>query len=67
LCVDDLALAVDRARAATSQHLRVLREAGVVEGRRRGTTIYYRLRPSRSLDQVEAVISALTPRKITLV
>jgi DNA-binding transcriptional ArsR family regulator len=41
LSVNDLALAVDRAPAATSQHLRVLREMGLVGRERRGTTIYY--------------------------
>ncbi|MFI0471065.1 ArsR/SmtB family transcription factor, partial [Saccharopolyspora sp. 5N102] len=28
-----------------SHHLKVLREAGIVEGDRRGTWIYYRVRP----------------------
>jgi ArsR family transcriptional regulator, lead/cadmium/zinc/bismuth-responsive transcriptional repressor len=44
LCVDDLAAAIDRAPAATSQHLRILRGLGLVEGTRHGTVIYYRLR-----------------------
>lgn len=43
LSVGDLAVAVESARPATSQHLRVLRDLGVVEGERRGTTVYYRL------------------------
>ena len=43
LSVSDLAVAVESARPATSQHLRVLRDLGVVEGERRGTTFYYRL------------------------
>jgi ArsR family transcriptional regulator len=45
LCVNDLALAIDRAPAATSQHLRVLRDLALVEGHRRGTAMYYRLTP----------------------
>ena len=44
LSVGDLAVAVESARPATSQHLRVLRDLGVVAGERRGTTVYYRLR-----------------------
>ena len=43
LSVGDLAVAVESARPATSQHLRVLRDLGLVEGERCGTTIYYRL------------------------
>jgi ArsR family transcriptional regulator, arsenate/arsenite/antimonite-responsive transcriptional repressor len=43
LSVGDLAVAVEGARPATSQHLRVLRDLGVVEGERRGTAVYYRL------------------------
>ena len=45
LCVNDLALAIDRAPAATSQHLRVLRDMSLVSSHRRGTTVYYRLTP----------------------
>jgi ArsR family transcriptional regulator len=44
ISVVDLALVIDRAPETTSQHLRVLRELGVVEGERRGHRVYYRLR-----------------------
>src|SRR5438045_2431455 len=50
LCVNDLALAIDRAPAATSQHLRVLREMGMVEGYRQGTAIYYRLKQGAATE-----------------
>lgn len=43
LCVNDLALAINRAPAATSQHLRVLRDLDLVRRERRGTTMYYSL------------------------
>ncbi len=46
LCVNDLALAIDRAPAATSQHLKVLRDLDLVNSRRHGTAVYYRLNPS---------------------
>jgi DNA-binding transcriptional ArsR family regulator len=59
LSVDDLAAAVDRAPAATSQHLRILRELGLVEGARKGTVIYYQLRPSPATEHVEGVLQAL--------
>jgi DNA-binding transcriptional ArsR family regulator len=60
LTVDDLALVVERAPPATSQHLRVLRGLGLVEGRRRGTAVYYRLRPAPATDEVLAVARLLT-------
>jgi ArsR family transcriptional regulator, zinc-responsive transcriptional repressor len=59
LCVNDLAVVIERAPAATSQHLRVLRDVGVVEGSRRGTTIDYRLRAGLVTEHMEAVLQAL--------
>jgi DNA-binding transcriptional ArsR family regulator len=59
ICVGDLALAISRAPAATSQHLRVLRDLGLVEPRRRGTTIYYRLQDNDATKQLEAVLASL--------
>jgi ArsR family transcriptional regulator len=59
LTVDDLALVIGRSPAATSQHLRVLRELGLVEGRRRGTAVHYRLRPGPATDDVLAAARRL--------
>jgi ArsR family transcriptional regulator, arsenate/arsenite/antimonite-responsive transcriptional repressor len=58
LCVTDLALAIGRAPAATSQHLRVLRDLELVAGSRRGTAIYYDLKPGAA-TQLETVLSSL--------
>ncbi|HLY64370.1 MAG TPA: metalloregulator ArsR/SmtB family transcription factor [Chloroflexota bacterium] len=58
LCVNDVALAINRAPAATSQHLRVLRDLQLVDTRRRGTTIYYRLHPGAA-TQLESVLDCL--------
>lgn len=44
-CVCDLTAAFALSGPTISHHLRVLREAGLVEGDRRGTWIYYRVRP----------------------
>jgi ArsR family transcriptional regulator len=44
-CVCDLTDAFDLSGPTISHHLKVLREAGVIEGERRGTWIYYRVRP----------------------
>jgi DNA-binding transcriptional ArsR family regulator len=43
LTVGDLAAILQRSMSATSQHLRVLREGGVVSARRRGRAVIYSL------------------------
>jgi len=45
MAVRELTAGVDISQAAVSQHLRVLREAGLVSCRRDGRQSYYRLRP----------------------
>ena len=59
LCVDDLSIVIERTATATSQHLRVLRNIGLVEGDRRGTTVNYRLRPGPTTDHLQAVLRAM--------
>lgn len=44
-CVCDLTAAFDLSQPTVSHHLRVLRDAGLVEADRRGTWAYYRLAP----------------------
>ena len=45
VCVCDLTAAFDLSQPTISHHLRVLRDAGLVEADRRGTWAYYRLVP----------------------
>jgi ArsR family transcriptional regulator, arsenate/arsenite/antimonite-responsive transcriptional repressor len=45
LCVCDLNAAFDLSQPTVSHHLKILREAGLVEATRRGTWAYYRLVP----------------------
>jgi DNA-binding transcriptional ArsR family regulator len=59
LAVDDIALVIGREPPATSQHLRILRDLGVVEGERRSSRVYYRLRPGRPTDQAVRVLTEL--------
>jgi ArsR family transcriptional regulator len=44
-----------------SHHLKVLREAGLVEGERRGRWVHYRVIPERLAD----IASALTPQLVS--
>jgi len=45
VCVCDLTAAFDLSQPTISHHLRILREAGLVEAERRGTWAHYRLVP----------------------
>jgi ArsR family transcriptional regulator len=45
VCVCDLNEAFDLSQPTISHHLRILREAGLVDATRRGTWAYYRLVP----------------------
>jgi ArsR family transcriptional regulator len=45
ICVCDLTAAFELSQPAISHHLRILREAGLVEAERRGNWAYYRLVP----------------------
>ncbi|MFC5061885.1 ArsR/SmtB family transcription factor [Actinomycetospora atypica] len=44
-CVCDLTGVFELSGPTISHHLKVLREAGLITGERRGTWIYYRVRP----------------------
>jgi len=50
LSVNQLAEKLEIPKANTSQHLAVLRQAGVVATRKEGINVYYRLRSSRISD-----------------
>jgi ArsR family transcriptional regulator, arsenate/arsenite/antimonite-responsive transcriptional repressor len=56
ICVCDLTGAFDVTGATISHHLRVLREAGMVDGERRGTWVYYRVR-REALDLLGALLT----------
>lgn len=61
LSVGDLASTLGRSKSATSQHLRVLRDGGVVSARRRGRAVIYSLTASPMVDAtVEMLNQAAT-------
>jgi ArsR family transcriptional regulator len=55
VCVCDLTEAFDVSQPTISHHLRILREAGIVNVDRRGTWAYYRLVP----EAIESLRAAL--------
>jgi len=60
VCVCDLTDAFDVSGPTISHHLRVLREAGLVDSQRRGTWVHYRARPD-ALRQLAALLQIATP------
>lgn len=59
MCVCDLQDAVGAAQSRLSFHLRVLREAGLVDDRRAGRWVFYSLRP----DVLDAMAAWLQERR----
>jgi ArsR family transcriptional regulator len=59
-CVCDLADAFDLTGPTISHHLRVLREAGIISGERRGTWVYYRVAPG-VLQRLSSVLMTPVP------
>jgi ArsR family transcriptional regulator len=60
ICVCDLTPAFDLSGPTISHHLKVLRQAGLIEGDRRGTWVYYR--PVRAkLAALSALLDAPVP------
>jgi ArsR family transcriptional regulator len=57
--VCDLTPAYNLTGPTISHHLKVLREAGLIEGERRGTWVYYRAVPGR----LAALALVLTPTR----
>lgn len=60
ICVCDLTAAFDLSGPTISHHLRVLREAGLVDAERRATWVYYRVRP-RALKRLAGLLDIAAP------
>ena len=57
VCVCDLNAAFELSQPTISHHLKILRDAGIVESSRRGTWAYYRLVPE-ALDALRGALAA---------
>ncbi len=57
VCTCDLAPGVGLSEATVSHHMKVLREAGLVEGTKKGTNTFYRPQPSA----LAALVRVLDP------
>ena len=62
-CVGELAQQIGMSLPNASQHLSVLRHAGLVEARREGTTVHYRLVEPRIADACDIVHRIVADRR----
>ncbi|WNI30765.1 metalloregulator ArsR/SmtB family transcription factor [Streptomyces sp. ITFR-6] len=56
ICVCDLTPAFELSQPTISHHLKLLKQAGLIDSERRGTWVYYRLLPETT-DQLAAVLT----------
>ena len=59
VCACDFTSCCDVGQPTVSHHLRILRDAGVIESERRGTSIFYRLVPSAA-DRLRALAGEMS-------
>ncbi|MEU6014702.1 metalloregulator ArsR/SmtB family transcription factor [Streptomyces sp. NPDC047515] len=59
VCVCDLTPAFDLSQPTISHHLKLLKQAGLIDSERRGTWVYYRLLPETT-DRLAAVLTRPT-------
>ena len=63
LCVNALAARLDVTQGAVSQHLRVMRDAGLVTDEKRGYYVHYRLNELTLATWREAILELLDPTR----
>ncbi|MDJ0463821.1 metalloregulator ArsR/SmtB family transcription factor [Streptomyces sp. H27-C3] len=56
VCVCDLTPAFELSQPTVSHHLKLLKQAGLIDSERRGTWVYYRLLPATT-DKLAAVLT----------
>ncbi|WP_030813041.1 ArsR/SmtB family transcription factor [Streptomyces sp. NRRL F-2799] len=56
VCVCDLTPSFDLSQPTISHHLKLLRQAGLIDSERRGTWVYYRLLPQMT-DRLAAILT----------
>ena len=62
VCVCELTPAFELSQPTISHHLKLLRQAGLVDCERRGTWVYYWVRPETT-DRMAAMLSSVSERR----
>jgi ArsR family transcriptional regulator len=62
-CVCDFTAGLPLNQPTVSHHLRVLKEAGLIDGVRRGTWVYYRLTDG-ARERIAGALDAVIPEKV---
>src|SRR4051812_45486468 len=62
VCACDLVAPLGRSQPTVSHHLKVLREAGLIEGEKRGTWVWYRPVPAALDDLRMTLATEVAPR-----
>jgi len=52
-CVCEIIPITDKSQPAVSQHLRILSEANILESRKEGTNIYYRVKNKKFMEIIQ--------------
>jgi DNA-binding transcriptional ArsR family regulator len=60
VCACDFTACCDVSQPTVSHHLKVLREAGWVDSERRGTWVWYRIRPE-AIARMHELVGGFTP------
>lgn len=63
VCVCDFTGALPLNQPTVSHHLRILREAGLITGERRGTWVYYCLTPGAH-DRISSALASVFRQKV---
>ncbi|MFE8978036.1 ArsR/SmtB family transcription factor [Streptomyces cyaneofuscatus] len=63
ICVCDLTPAFDLSQPTISHHLKLLKQAGLIDSERRGTWVYYRLLPQMT-DRLAAILTRPAGRPV---
>ncbi|MGW3163777.1 ArsR/SmtB family transcription factor [Streptomyces sp. NPDC001142] len=62
VCVCDLTPAFDQSQPTISHHLKLLKQAGLIDSERRGTWVYYRLLPEMT-DHLARILARPTGQR----
>jgi ArsR family transcriptional regulator, arsenate/arsenite/antimonite-responsive transcriptional repressor len=64
LCVNALANVLEISQPAVSQHLKILRSVGLIEGEKRGNLIHYRINRAKTKQYQKTLLATLSVKDV---